>query len=286
MSPIMLVTVGTSLFTSATWQPQPELFPDTPDTGGLPSKIPNYDRFLKDHPPGNSPLNSPEERLKADRDGRIREALVRRLTAGDLKDSARAWARVLPPGLADATTLQAPMRFSAELSTILKLATTPSVWRESSKTARDAVPVREFLRTYDAIYVVSDDPGAENRESHVAAVHLAHYLNELAGAPELASVRTFRGLASLDPDHLTAGLRGLQKFAYDLLLEDCYLEVDFVLTGGYKLYSYLLTPLGHDRPGVRYVYLHDRAPELVLLEGHSIKVGDASPLPLLYQEDL
>src|SRR5258708_2708508 len=100
----MLVTVGTSLLHSASWEPDPALLIEIPPYAGWMAR-----EFLV----------SPDLRRSDVRSAFIRAKLEKRLTAGN----TWTWTERLPRDLRDGAPAPGTlMRYSAELSTILKLA--------------------------------------------------------------------------------------------------------------------------------------------------------------------
>ena len=262
MTRVMVVTVGTSLFSSASWDPRTERWPDTE---GLPERIEGYDRWWR------KLRDRPDERLH---EITTVEAFQSALT----RENASEWAALLPEGLPGQTS-GPTKRYSAELSTILALAA------HQGETTGRSLSVREFLRSYDEVVVITDPAPSDGDEfrSYVAATHLVAYLSALAGDGSPIRLQPLAGLASRDPERLGPGLRKLQRFVDGLLLDDWCLELDLVLTGGYKLYGYLLSPLAFGRETVRMIYRHERAEDLVILRGSTVRVGQADPLSVTFQ---
>lgn len=257
MSREMIVTVGTSLFKSATWEPWTE--GEGEHKRQMPT--PDYSHWLERDLP-KSPL------LRAC-DGRVRQGLEEML--GD--DNDTGWAEHLPPTLSEPSHGLEMKRFSAEMTTLLR-------WADDEDAPGGAGQgLRALLSAYDRVWVVADEATRDEkgrRLSWTAAVHHAAYLNHLAER-EVAKLHDVDGLASHRPDELQAGLIELGKWVRGRLAFDVSREFDLMLTGGYKVYSYLLSPLGYNRHGVRFIYGHEAAGQLVILTGAQIRVGNQSP---------
>ena len=176
MSRVMFVTMGTSLFHSASWQPK---------EGALPAEIPDYDEWLAERLPGDerpSTKESPDARL-----GSLHARSIRNRLEGELRcDNGAAWAEYLPPDLLAGRPAEPMMRYGAELATILKL------WQEEA--SEDELST--FLGSYSTIQVVSDDD--DGRPSVVAGAHLVAYLDRCARRAVAEPLRV-RDLASRVP---------------------------------------------------------------------------------------
>lgn len=265
MSKVMFVTVGTSLFQSASWEPQ--------DDGELPVKVPYYRQWL-----AAEQLGSPEAR-RATRYARETENELREALDGK---NAAQWARFLPSELfgdgwpAPATV----MRYGAELATILKL-------HELEGKSRS---LRDFLRSYE-IHVIYDDRVSERGTApvFVAARHLIGYLDAIAGTAVAAPLE-IPGLSSTDPELLIgskAKPTGLWKLACTLepVVKAGERDVDILFTGGYKLYGVVLSHLS-SYPRVRLMYIHETADTLVIFAENQIGVrGRFEPEPVRRQID-
>ncbi len=264
MSRLMFVTMGTSLFHSASWDPR---------DGKLPCEIPFYEEWLKRRPPGSAaaaPIESPEARLSILHGGSIRNALLAALHCGNGKN----WADFLPrePEGAGSAVLGPPMRFSAELATILKMHAS-----EDGATPRS---LAAFLASYLRIHVISDSDVSDL--SMTAGAHLVAYLNRLAGR-ECSEALTIAGLSSTDPARLltTEYEQGaLKKLAEAIGVairsrRDHPEAVDLVISGGYKLYGVALAHLAElnkdqllelNLPPHRLLYIHERGNDLMAYE--------------------
>lgn len=244
MSKVMFVTVGTSLFHSASWEASESVLRD----------VPFYDRWTEN----DSILREPEARKKLPAGDKIQQRLEYVLRT----DNTGVWtgrlAADLLRGEPDPVTV---MRYSAELATILKLF---EIEGKSFPT------LGAFLGSYAAIYLPCDSSaqGDANRV-YVAAHHLAAYLNRLAEADGmLAQPLAVPGLSSHEPEKLLGARSGLGKLASSLLdAARAGDQLDVIVSGGYKLYGiYLYQRLAAEGLPVRLFYIHEDASRLVKIE--------------------
>lgn len=266
MRRMMFITVGTSLFQSASWE----------EAAVPASEVPYYAEWLEPGEPGRpGPRESPEARLDSPHAARIRAALREGLTARN----AGEWASRLPPGLAAADPAE-PMRYSAELATLLHLC------------EAEGLSLSDLLATYGRIHVVFDGDPADL--SAAAGAHLVAYLNRVAGA-ELAQSLPVSGLSSPDPQRLLGSAH--EKGALKRLVEQLMGEVreaggelervDLVVSGGYKIYGVVLARLADlgegqrrrlglhaQRPAFRLAYIHEKGSGLVTYSGGLLAVGE------------
>ena len=230
MSKVMFVTVGTSLFHSASWEPDKALLLD----------VQGYDKWTA----SEELLGEPEARKQI---GRI---IQKRLEDVLTTVNAVPWAGRLARELADGNPApKTVMRYSAELATILKL---------FEAEGRTDEALEDFLQSYDHIYLPCDSSGQGTANlAYVAAHHLAAYLNRLAGKDGLAQVLSIHGLSSTVREVLLGETTGLGRLAKLIEAEEAERQ-DFVISGGYKLYGIYLYPLLDlkDRT-VRLLYIHE-----------------------------
>jgi hypothetical protein len=228
----MFVTVGTSLFHSASWEKDSL------------TEIREYGEWTAD-----KTLCSPEARKRTRNAERIEAALEKGLCAGDYD----LWARRLPADLLSGSPhMDTVMRYSAEFATILK------TWNLTS----DFPSFGDFLRSYSKIHLIADP---SSRLPFQAAHHLTHSLNQVAGNDGPAQVMPVYGLSSTDPavllgDHTGLGLLG------QIILPDLNgaLQTDLVVSGGYKLYGIILTSLLRlPEKKVRLLYIHEEGNRLI-----------------------
>ena len=245
MSRAMFVTVGTSLFHSASWEPAED----------LKIAIPEYAAWTRPEM-----LASPERRKSAQHADRVLAELKTRL----LEQNASSWAARLPAdlrsGRPDRGTM---MRYSAELTTILKLA--------EHEPQGDGT-LGEFLGSYAAVHLASDPSfhSGRGKLSNVAAHHLTAYLEALAPAEWRGARREdVPGLSSAKPDEILAPDEGsgLPLLAKRLRsAAERHATIDLVISGGYKIYGIFLAPLLASAK-FRLVYLHEEGERLLILRG-------------------
>lgn len=244
----MFITVGTSLYYSATWE-------NLPPAAG----IPGYDEWTK------CPRRTkPEERRRWGR-GRTESEIVERLTADPRE--VEKWTAILPETLREGK--HAPednLRFSAELSSLLMLA-------DSEK-----VPVRDLLCRYEAIHVAVDPVDQERGSSYVAGTHLVSYLKTIAGTEGCPDIALFpvENLASRVPEDLLGPSGGLRRFLAEVArhIETSHAaQLDFLASGGYKIYAVFLSQLVANHPNARLLYLQEEASQLLEVTCGHICVG-------------
>lgn len=264
MKKVMFVTMGTSLFHSASWE------------GALPSPVRHYKEWCDE----KERLKSPERRQLSPHSQQIKADLEGHLSAKNAEEWASCLPKELVAGNPDSSTL---MRFNAELSTILKLGLL-------SEERNGAASLADFLRSYSAIHIAYDDRAPEDGGKHlplIAAAHLKAYLDRIAGQG-IASFLEIPGLSSKDSavligtEHDPTGLTRLRNEIQKLIdpphLPD---QIDFVISGGYKIYGVALARLtALKQPRVRLIYTHESS-ELVIFSGDRISVeGEDFPSPL------
>jgi hypothetical protein len=226
---VMYVTLGTSLFSSATWEPTPELL----------GRVPRYREWI------DSDLK-PDARLMSPFSRDVRDGMRTHLRG----NNAETWGAWLPEDLRDGKPLPATLlRYSAELTTILRLA----------ETRPAGTSLADFLNGYAEIRFVHDDRSSAEGTNYpyIAAVHLAHYLNVIAGSRRAMPV-PISGLSSTDPDEVLAGM---ERFGNEIKQAmERFRWFDFIASGGYKLYGTFLADLRYQSNiSARLVYLHEES---------------------------
>jgi hypothetical protein len=258
VSKVMFVTVGTSLFHSASW--------DAP----LPQNIQYYDRWLKPEA-----LASPDARVMDRRADEIRRQLREKLTEVNGPD----WAKHLPSALFTDTPKSTPIqRYSAELTTILMMAEQ----RAAGQTVGD------FLKEYSQIQVVIE---ASSRVqslpaslARIAGCHLTAYLNAISGS-NLARACDISNLSSTASSPVLEALKMLRDRIPTALKEVQADELDLVISGGYKIYGIALSHLAdRDDVSARILYTHETSEELIIYRHGTFTVGDISqPAPFFWK---
>ena len=253
MKHFVVITVGTSLFHSATWRCEGSL-----------AGISGYKRWTEE----KAFIESPRLR---DRDPALVSSRL-----GDLltEDNSEELAAFLPDELAMGDFLpKETMRFSAEIASLVKLA------------AVERCTPAELLKKLDGCYLPADPlrrPVDQKRNpSYVAAVHLKEYFDHIAGA-EVASLWGVTGLASLRPKELVLGLEDLLERLRSLEPKGQPFRLDLLIAGGFKVYGTVLAPLALGPfPGdVRVHYIHEAGRYLVSLEGGQLVFTGSSGQPL------
>lgn len=242
MTKVMFVTVGTSLFHSASWEKDEAILRD----------VPEYYQWTAD----DTVLKQPEARKRTSAASRIQSRLELVLKTDNAGEWAKRLAHDLTGGEPKATTV---MRYSAELATILKLFEEPGEGRVET--------LREFLRSYTRIYFPCDSSGKGTAPlAYVAAHHLAAYLNYLADADGLlAQALPVPGLSSTDSNMLLGETTGLGELARCIEAENAD-QQDLVISGGYKLYGiYLYRLLELKDRKVHLHYIHEEGGGLLTI---------------------
>jgi CRISPR-associated protein (Cas_APE2256) len=252
MTKVMVVTVGTSLFHSASWEPKEV-------------ELPQYAEWTARGE--RSPLTKPEQRKRTSHSEKIQSWLTNTLRTNNTEDWAKRLAGDLLSPSPDAGTF---MRYSAELATILRL----------FEVSREFAAFPEFLSSYARIYFVCD---SDSPAPYVAAHHLSHYLNQIAGTDALSQAFPVPGLSSDEPDVLvgeTTGLGCLSQFLLFALAQTD--QMDIVISGGFKLYGIGLYPLTElDHRAVRLLYIHEEGKALIQIPK---KMQAPSKDPLIAQQ--
>lgn len=273
MSKVMYITMGTSLFNSASWE-----------LGTLPieprhrSDFRYYEKWLSDVPErydrqGRCPRNSPDARLTSPYADRNRAALAKHLK----RENGPQWAKALPQALRDGTPIPGDvMRFSAEMSTLLKL----YEYSEEEADSPRYDSFGEFLRSYSRIEVLLDDrlPAAGLEPlGNAAGQHLIAYINEITGR-ETARGCEIGWLSSTEPDKLIRGLGELARTIEKDVKADVP-HLDLVISGGYKIYGVVMAHLTTSgKPGARIIYIHETGSKLISFQEHQIAIEGHKPV--------
>ncbi len=257
MKPVLFVTVGTSLYESATWDPAKE-----------PAVSLRGYRAWTIADGADATLLSPDNRRLHSQALLLRAQLVEKLT----EVNGEEWAGALPEELFGVCPEAQAMRYSAEVATLLLFA---QDHRRNLETLRQFLVRHEIRIAFDPTERESDRPRAI-----VAARHLIAILRRLApeGAVEALPIE---GLSSPDPKQLLAKERGLGAFLSEVRKEasrDGTVEkVTIILSGGFKIYGILLGHLlGQGTPNLRLVYIHESGTSLVEVDSHGVAIGKAT----------
>jgi hypothetical protein len=227
---VMYVTMGTSLFHSATWEATDEVC----------EKVPGYREWTE-----GDCKTSPDRRQMHPLYASIRDGMQAALNARN----AEWWAAWLPKDFRNEEPSPGSfLRYSAELTTILSL----------SETRPHGSTLSDFLKGYDQARIVHDDRTSDGEKNlpYVAAVHLAYYLNLLAAQADFATCVPLTGLSSSDPQEV---LEGLGRLADDIEeARERFQRFDVIASGGYKLYGPVLADLrSTENISIRLIYLHE-----------------------------
>lgn len=239
----MIVTVGTSLFRSASWE-----------NSGCLLDIVGYDAWLS-----NSCLANPELRaayLPADAiTGRTGESIISQLQASISAPNAAKWTQQVAIDFAH------PLRYSAEVATILRLAEAEGL------ASLDQALLSRFLRRYEHLAFLT--AGDRTDLGHRAAHHLAEQVAALAGTgtvlPGLIRVET-----ALRGSNLTERVRSLVTHLDGL----GGTEYDLVISGGYKVFAAICGQWLVGRPRCRLVYLHEAEGTLIRHVSDRIQIDE------------
>lgn len=253
---IMLVTVGTSLFSSASW------------TAEIESKlgIDKYSRWTQVKPKEN-PLVRPEIRVWMDGSKLIKDRLNQKIEVNNAKEWSKHIAR----------ELDTPMRYSAELATIIRL-------YDKENRAGDYAGIGGFLnQRYEHIYLLcnenDDDP------SRIAAEHLKEYLIVLTDGKLNSKVEV--------KDKLKTGDLGSKvESIFSYLRKICLSEnndYDIVISGGYKIYVsicgiFIEARWKQGNKNDRIIFLHESDNELIQRTVNSLMI-DGAPKEITFSDD-
>lgn len=267
MKKLLFMTMGSSLFESASWDRDAEPA----------SNLPLYRTWLENP----DYLDSPRLRASCPEVAGQLEEVIR-------EDNALKWAGCLPADLRKGRPERGTaMRYSAEMATLIKLAEV----EVDAGTARD---LREVLSGYHRIYVIVDPEvyatdveaahgRAGERLSYIAGMHLRRYLAVILGEAEaLGKIELLqvRGLASREPGRLLArdrkaGVLSLLDEIEKRRREHRPTRMDFVVTGGYKLYGMVLAQLAaFKETKCKLFYLYEKGDQLLQLTRAEISMGE------------
>lgn len=259
MGKLMIVTVGTSLFQSASWNKDEEGLKLI-----LRGSWEHYSRFWAVDEEDRG-LRSPEYRKKNDYG---LEALFKKeLTI----ENANAWVSWLAPY--DNSPKTHKMRYSAEIATILSFAESESKARQQSW--------QEYLRGYEIYFVHDSDV---NSPTARAAKHHEAYLQRLmAGGVELPNIKCWgiKDFSANSPRQLGDGLRSYQGFLKDARFTlERFESIDVIISGGYKVYGLVGYGFLLDER-FRVIYLHEELLDAVIQSKDTLKVGSTLEIPFL-----
>ncbi len=250
MDKLMVVTVGTSLFHSASWNKDNEDFKKV-----LGSYWENYAKHwaADDERKG---LFTPEYRRKNDYG--LEALFEKELTF----DNANTWVDRLAP-YEKYTPKTHKMRYSAEIATILGFGE-----KQTEK------PWKDFLNDYVIKFLHDVDHKAGS--TYHLAQHLSVYLQKLInGSPKKITAQPIPNLSSEDPTHLAEGLKEYYMYL-DQALASAFEIVDIVISGGYKIYGFI-SALLMGNPKCRIIYQHEYAEYVIIQDKNSIELNSSPP---------
>ncbi len=236
MSEVYFVTVGNSLFHSATWEG--EEFEKFAKKEGFWEE---YQNFLKKSDPGDpredGPLFVPEKRKQK---GQVVEQKLKEFI---LEDTAPCWTKYIAeykPG-----DSKYDKRYSAEITTLLTLA------------RMKRIPPGELLADKE-VYLVCDDSTQKGSTRHVAA-HLQHIICKLGeNSTELKiEIKKIPGFSSHDPTNLHKALEKFNEEIENTLRRSKVNNIYLIVTGGFKVYSMIAAR--KIEKYVEAIYMHEEA---------------------------
>jgi len=238
---IMVITVGTSLYQSASWQTQ-----SVPLAKNL-----GYSRWVHDY------LDNPRRRasmVEGDCGSETGIRIELELQALLKVENATEWARYVE------RDMRHPLRYSAELATMIKL------YDLEGQHYRD---LSGFLsEIYSVIHLVTDEDTMDH--GHIAAHHLLEQIKIFV--PEVSD------LPKIEPkiagQHLDNKMVSLSSVLALLPVDS---EVDLLLSGAYKIYSMVASMWLTQREKWRAIYLHQERDHLVRLTKDSIQIENRPP---------
>lgn len=226
MGKMMIVTVGTSLFHSASWE-----------ADKIKEDLGLYWSTYNENWVTGEGLKNPELRKK--NDGGVSDILIQKLTV----DNATEWADRLALYQRRRTPI---MRYSAEIATILQYA--------DQKASNNW---KNFLDEYQFIFVHDDNPRSS---SYVIAHHLKEQLLKLT--EEKLEIK-LEGITDFSADSVEALEPGLKKFSYFLVekIKENHDRIDVIASGGFKIYGYIA--LQYISPKFHVIYMHEELDRVV-----------------------
>lgn len=231
----LLFTVGTSLFESASWRVE-----------GPFAKICGYrdwaeEKEFRDNPSKRRSMISKNRWLGTGefvaRD--LRALLDEAFRDGSKEDLLEFFA---------ADDIYHPRRFSAEVSTLLML-------RDETGTVEQKGLAGFIDDNYSQIQLIAPDD--ESDPSHVAAHHLR---GQIARMTQFEDVRVS---CQIMGKTLERKFRTLDDYLFKLRVENDPRPIDFIVSGGYKVYAVAAGAALYERPLWRTYYTHEEKQQLL-----------------------
>lgn len=265
---LLVVTVGTSLFHSASWN---EKNPDfCKELGKADAK--KYQTEWAN--PGDNRnlggLHSPKLRMR--NGGALEDRFKEKLIATE-KNVAR-WAEWVALPVEEG----ALMRYSAEISTIISFA--------QHEGRRSGKKWQEILQEYYIDFICDND---QLLPANVAARHNRVYLQRLFdGNPDHLACKEFSYLSNLEPHLLYKGLLAFQTYLKEMqawVKPVVFKNIDIVISGGYKIFGLLGFGFLLDER-FRIIYQHEESNKVFIQDKDTLSAEDfpASPLTAINQK--
>ena len=239
MPSVIIVTVGTSIYHSATWDENNDNFRQAI---GARSARKYQERWCNRQSAGNirGGLLSPSNRLR---------------NAPDLEENFHIWLKDAKPAVwGDWVAKYIPgeeLRYSAELATLLKLA----YW-ETSNGQTNGENEDDWKGYFEDTMIWWVCDSNQTTEGAIAARHNAACLQHLAGLQNSKiDYKEIPNFAATDPEKLHAALIAYSELI-NQTLKGNFSHVDAVVTGGYKIHN-LITNDFVGREGFQLVFLHE-----------------------------
>ncbi len=246
MAKVMIVTVGTSLFHSASWDENNKDF--LSKLGCL------SDNYRNDWAQAGTP-KSPGNLARPDMRKSSCPALVETFKQLLTSDNVDLWKGFVTPYSTGTT----PMRYSAELATIISYA--------NLMNTRDW---QAFLSEYEFVFVFDSN---ENNLGHIAGVHIGTYLEKIARiSEEKITAKKIQNFSDLDPNNLTEALREFREFLLNERNTAENEQIDLIVTGGYKIYGFV--SYGTISPSTQIIYMHEDASLVFIHKADKIIIDD------------
>jgi hypothetical protein len=230
MSKIIVTTIGTSLYESASWNYDPHNPP--------PFLIPEYAEWVTK----TDLLNSPSKRKTQVYSGKLINHIK---TTFENMDPEQIKTNVIPY-LADYRSEQ-EMRYSAELGAVLKYSY--SLNREDWK---------EALSQYDMVVLYDDD----DKSSKACAHHFKYSLKKLNAIN--VNLRPIEYFSSTNNAELQYAINKMGEYLEEIIRDQNNQEIILNTNGGYKIYGYYGFRYANS-VRVKTIYWHETANKLLVM---------------------
>jgi len=247
----IIITVGTSLFHSATWQWQDKpKFMDNAEWASY------QNDFLSSG--GTGGLWFPEKR-------KMRGELVDLCLRANLKaKDAAAWEPAVADYLGGDPT-KSRRRYSAEITSLLAFA----------EKFNEGVGWQNFLKGADIFFACD-----ETSPTTDCAEHLRYISRKLSGG-DLHKIhhKPLPGFSAQEPDELLRGLDKFDELVWQLIdSSKKYDEIQIIVSGGYKVYA--IQALNHLPTGrLKVHYMHEEA-DVIFTHSLDSQKQDSNCLPI------